>query len=148
MTDATGEPHFKRADLGRFLDIKYAKDVYRDIDTISRESLLKVGRLSLAPSQRQNGHDMFVDLDAALEIVVRSRKPKTVELVKWLTHKGVEKVAEEHQKAIDEKDMQIALLDDDLAGSQDLVRQLEYNNIGLQGEIRAKDQELAVSRPR
>ena len=27
MTDATGEPHFKRADLGQFLDIKYAKDV-------------------------------------------------------------------------------------------------------------------------
>ena len=79
---------------------------------------------------------------------MRSRKPKAVELVKWLTRKGVEKVAEEHQKAIDEKDMQIALLDDDLAGSQDLVRQLEYNNIGLQGEIRAKDQEHAVSRPR
>ena len=69
---------------------------------------------------------MFVDLDAALEIVVRSRKPKAVELVKWLTRKGVEKVAEEHQKAIDEKDMQIALLDDDLAGSQNLVRQFEY----------------------
>ena len=91
---------------------------------------------------------MFVDLEGALEIVVRSRKPKAVELAKWLTRKGVERVVEEHQKAIDEKDMQIALLDDDLAGSQDLVRQLEYNNIGLQGEIRAKDQELAVSRPR
>ena len=83
-----------------------------------------------------------------MEIVGRSRKPKAVVLAKWLTRKGVEKVAEEHQKAIDEKDMQIALLDDDLAGSQDLVRQPEYNNIGLQGEIRAKDQELAVSRPR
>ena len=86
---------------------------------------------------------MFVDLDAALEIVVRSRKPKAVELVKWLNRKGVEKVAEEHQKAIDEKDMQIALLDDDLAGSQDLVRQLEYTNTEFQGEIRAKDQEIA-----
>ena len=79
---------------------------------------------------------------------MRSRKPKAVELVKWLTRKGVEKVAEDHQKAIDEKDMQIALLHDDLAGSQDLVRQLKNNNIGLQGGIRAKDQELAVSRPR
>ena len=74
-----------------------------------------------------------------MEIVVRSRKPKAVELVKWLTRKGVKNIAEEHQKAIDEKDMQIALLDDDLAGSQDLVRQLEYNNIGLQGEIRGKE---------
>ena len=74
---------------------------------------------------------------------MRSRKPKAVELVKWLTCKGVEKVAEEHQKAIDEKDMQITLLDDDLAGSQDLDRQLEYTNTEFQGEIRAKNQEIA-----
>ena len=100
---------------------------------------------------------------------MRSRKPKAVELTKWLTRKGVEKVVEdrqkaidaerhkvqEKQKAIDEKDMQIALLDDDLAKkdmhlteSKDLVRQLEYGNTGLQGEIRAKDQELAVLRQR
>ena len=39
--------------------------------------------------------------------------------------------------------MQIALLDDDLTESQDLVRQLEFNNTGLQGEIRAKDQQIA-----
>ena len=103
----------------------------------------------------ENPHDAFVDLEAALEIVVRSRKPKAVELTKWLTRKGIDKLVDEHQKAIDaerckkehqkaidEKDMQIALLDDDLLNSQDLVRQLEYNNTGLQGEIRAKDQEI------
>ena len=39
--------------------------------------------------------------------------------------------------------MQIALHDNDLTESQDLVRQLEYNKTGLQGEIRAKDQEIA-----
>ena len=55
----------------------------------------------------------------------------------------VDKMIDEKQKAIDEKDMQIALLDDDLTESQDLVRQLEFNNTGLQGEIRAKDQQIA-----
>ena len=45
---------------------------------------------------------------------------------------------------IDEKDMQIALLDDDL--TENLVRELEFNNTELEGEIRAKDQELAVLR--
>ena len=61
----------------------------------------------------------------------------------------MEKVVEEHQKAIEEKqwaiherDIQIALLDDDLAGSQEHARQLEFNNTGLQSEIRAKDQEI------
>ena len=125
------------------------KATYRDTSTVSRK-LLSKGVISTHPSQRQNDHDAFVDLDGALEIVVRSRKPKAVELTMWLTRKGVEKVAEEHQKAmeekqraIDEKDMQIALLDDDLAGSQDLVKQLEFNNTGMQGEIRAKDQQIA-----
>ena len=91
----------------------------------------------------ENPHDAFVDLEAALEIVVRSKKPKAVELVKWLTRKGVEKVVEEHQKAIDEKDMQIALLDDNLADVQEHARQLGFNNTGMQGEIRAKDQQIA-----
>ena len=55
--------------------------------------------------QGQNDHDAFVDLEAALEIVVRSRKPGAVELVRWLTRKGVEKVVQEHQQAIKERDM-------------------------------------------
>ena len=89
----------------------------------SRGSLLssRVDSESI-PLQRQNDHDAFVDLEGALEIVVRSRKPKAVKLVRWLVRKGMEKVTQEHQKAmeekqrgIDEKDMQIALLDDDLA---------------------------------
>ena len=60
-----------------------------------------------------------------------------------MTRKSVEKIAEQHQKAIDEKDMQIALLDNDLTESQDLVRQLEFNNTRLQAEIRVKDQQIA-----
>ena len=163
LTDATSAPRFKRADLGRFLGMANIRSRFNDIATVSRSEIAAGG---VGPGytllQGQNDHDAFVDLEGALEIVVRSRKPKAVELTKWLTRKGVEKVVEdrqkavqEKQKAIDEKDMQIALLDDDLAKkdmhlteSKDLVRQLEYGNTGLQGEIRAKDQELAVLRQR
>ena len=141
LTDANDAPHFKRADLGRFLGIVDVRHNFKNT-TVSRSEIAADGGETPSLLQSQNDHDAFVDLDAALEIVVRSRKPKAVELVKWLTRKGVEKVAEDRQKAIDEKDMQIALLDDDLTESQDLVRQLEYNNTGLQGEIRAKDQEI------
>ena len=42
---------------------------------------------------------------------------------------------EAHQQAIEEKDATIALLNDDL-------KNREYENLGLQGEIRAKDQTL------
>ena len=138
LSDAKGVSHFKRADLGRYLGLKCIAEMFRNVSTISRKLLS-----SRVDFQSQNDHDAFVDLEGALEIVVRSRKPKAVKLVKWLTHKGVEKIAQEHQKAINEKDMQIALLDDDLTESHDLVRQLEFNNIGMQGEIRAKDQQIA-----
>ena len=39
--------------------------------------------------------------------------------------------------------MQIALLDDDIAVYQDRVRQLEFNNTGMKGEIHAKDWQIA-----
>ena len=47
------------------------------------------------------------------------------------------KMKEDHQQAIEEKDAAIALLNDDLQNRK-------YENVGLQGEIRAKDQQLAA----
>ena len=90
----------------------------------------------------KNPHDAFVELYGALEIVVKSRKLKAVELTKWLTCIGIDKLVDDHQKAMDEKDNQLALLNDNLTESENLVKKLELNNTGLQGEIRAKDQEI------
>ena len=146
---------YKRQDLGRYLKIPDIKTTYRGVATKSRLELSepKVFSKHLL-LQRRNNQDAFVDLEGALEIVVRSRKPKAVELTKWLNHKGVEKLVEDHQSALgaerQEKDMQLALLSDDLALEQEHARQLDQrvtqlqcNNTGLQGEIRAKDQEIA-----
>ena len=44
---------------------------------------------------------------------------------------------EKHQQAIKEKDATITLLNDDL-------KNREYKNVGLQGDIRAKDQQIAA----
>ena len=44
---------------------------------------------------------------------------------------------EEHQQANEEKDATIALLNDDL-------KICEYENVGLQGETRAKDDQIAA----
>ena len=56
-----------------------------------------------------------------------------------MAHKeGMEEIQEEHQQAIVEKDSTIALLNDDL-------KNREYESYdGLQGEIRAKDQQIAA----
>ena len=90
--------------------------------------------MGLTPSlgRTKNPPDIFINLNGSIEIAVRSKKPKAVALVKWLTKKGMEKIQEEHQQVIEEKDATIALLNDD--------RNRKYENQGLQGEIRAKDQ--------
>ena len=82
--------------------------------------------------------------------LTRCGKPEAESFMEWVVEevlpREVRKLAaaiEEKQRAIDERDMQIALLDDDLTESQDLVRHLEFHNTGMQGEIRAKDQEIA-----
>ena len=135
LSDANAALHFKRADLGRYLGLVNVKATYRDISTVSRK-LLSNGLISPHPLlQSQNDHDAFVDLEGALEIVVRSRKPKAVALTKWLTRKGVEKIAEENRKVISGKDMQIALLDDDLTDAQQSVVVLEHDNLELQAEV-------------
>ena len=148
ISNAEGLLQFKRADLGRFLGLVDIRAAYRDVKTTSRKLLIPHASDACLPKDK-NDQDAFIDLDGALEIVVRSKKPKAVELVKWLTRKGVEKLVEDHQKTIeekqktiDEKDMHIALLSDDFLLEQKHARQLEFNNVGLQGEIRAMDQEL------
>ena len=119
LTDATGVSNFKRSDLGRFLGISDMRYNFKNI-AIQPRSGISEEDANVTPSLRKsrNSNDIFVDFDGALEIVVRSRKPK-VELVKWLTRKGVEKVVQEKQRelmqAVEEKDMQLALLSDDPA---------------------------------
>ena len=46
-------------------------------------------------------------------------------------------IQEKHQKAIEENNAAIALLNDDL-------KNREYENMDLQGEIRAKNQQIAA----
>ena len=90
----------------------------------------------------KNPHDAFVNLDSALEIAVRSRKPKAVALVKWLVKKGVEMLQEKHQIQTEEKDAAIALLNDDLKAERHKVQHvgkelvnLEHKNCELQNEV-------------
>ena len=98
--------------------------------------------MGLTPSlgRTKKPHDIFINLDGSIEMVVRSKRPKAVALVKWLSKKGMEKI-EEHQQAIEEKNATIALLYDDL-------KNRKYGNVGLLVEIRAKDQQIAALQKR
>ena len=49
----------------------------------------------------------------------------------------IEEIQENHRQAIEKKDATIALLNDDL-------KNREYENLGLQGEMKARDQQIAA----
>ena len=49
----------------------------------------------------------------------------------------IERIQEKHRRVVEEKDATIELLNDDL-------KNREYENVGLQGKIRAKDQQIAA----
>ena len=129
------QPWFKRADLGRYLGIVDIRHMLKIIKTTPRLEIMgSVQNPSLG--KRKNPHNAFVNLDSALEIAVRSRKPKAVALVKWLVKKSVEKLQEEHQIQTEEKDAAIALLNDDLDAEQHKVQDVGKQLVDLEHENR------------
>ena len=161
LLDEENQPWFKRAHVGKFLELYDIESSLRHLDECEERARSSFNPLPCStrcwtgPKNQQNRTDKFLSAYGVMHVVVNSRKSKGKELKDWILRdvipRGVNKLMEEeHQKAIDEKqkaieekDMQLALLNDDLTESENLVRELEFNNTGLQGEIRAKDQEIA-----
>ena len=84
LSDANGVPHFKRADLGRFLGIVDIRHSFKNIATKSRSEIRKPGDTLL---RGQNDHDVFLTLDDAMEIIVRSNKPKAIDILEKMGSK-------------------------------------------------------------
>ena len=78
-------------------------------------------------------------------VIAKSKKGKGKSLkdhiLKDIVPRGlaarIEEIQKKHQQAIKGKDATISLFNDDL-------KDREYGNVGLQGEIRAKDQQIAA----
>ena len=85
--------------------------------------------------KRKNPHDVFVNLDGAIYIPTNSKKEKAATLISWFVKKGVEKLQEEHQIQIEEKDAAISLLNDDLEDVNKQLVDLEHENRELQNEV-------------
>ena len=92
----------------------------------------------MTPSLRKtkNSHDIFINFDGSIEMAVRSKKPKAVTLVKWLTKKGIEKIQEEHQQAITGRDNQIQALELTNEKHQQEILRLNEEIDGLIGNRR------------
>ena len=102
---------FKRADLGKYLGIRNKRDNFKAFPLHHAHPRSKTEGVGVTDTlgKVKNPHNIFIILDSAIEITVRSKKPSA--LVKWLTKKGVEKIQEEHQQAITGRDNQIQALE-------------------------------------
>ena len=93
LSDEQNQLLFKRADLGKYLGIRNIRDNFKESSSHHAHPLSEIegvchtGTLGRA----KNSYDIFINFDASIEMTVRSKKPKAVALVKWLTKKGIEK---------------------------------------------------------
>ena len=112
LFDNRNQPLFKRSDLGKCLGIRHIRDNFKEFSLHHARSKSEIeGVGTTDPLGRTKiSHDIFINLDSAIEIVVRSKKPKAVVLAKWLTKKGIEEIQEEDQQAITGCDSQIQVL--------------------------------------
>ena len=154
LVDNREQNWFKRAHIGQFLGITR---IITSTAKLSEEDIRSPaffqagGRIHSMdfPREHAQGHDFFISLTSALYVTVKSRKDKGKALkehiLKDIVPRGfnirIEETQEKHQQVIEEKDATIALLNDDL-------KNRKYENVGLQGEIRAKDQQIAALQKR
>ena len=104
LYDINNQPWFKRADLGRYLGIIKIRDSFTNFQAEflkRREEILGAGSTG-SLGRYKNSTDIFLSIDGAIEVAVRSNKPMASELARWLARKGVEKIQEDHQLTIED----------------------------------------------
>ena len=146
LFDEQNQPLFERADLGKCPGLENIKNNLKDLPSHNTRLRLDLERDSQAsPLGRMKNP---INLDGSIEMAIRSKKPIAVALVKWLSKKDVEKIQEEHQQAIEEKDNQIKALehtnekhqqcieekDTTIALLNDDLKNREHDNVALQGQ--------------
>ena len=115
LFDDRNQPWFKCADLGRYLGIvKVKNSIHIPSHFMCKRQDIEGDCCTVSLGKRKTPHDAFVNLDDAIYIATNSKKEKAAALISWLVKKVVEKLQEEHQRQMEEKDAAIALLNDDL----------------------------------
>ena len=81
-------------------------------------------------------------------MAVRSKKSKAVSSVKWLIKKGVEKIQEEHQQAIEEKDNQIKALEHTNEKHQQCIEKKDTTIALLNDDLKNREHDNVALQPR
>ena len=107
-----------------------------------RADIEKGGAPTISLGRSKKLRNMFTTLDAAITIFCRSYKLKTAKLVRWLVKKSVEKLIEDKQYVIEEKNALLPLVSGDLQDRDKQVQAIKHANVGLLGNIHEKDQKI------
>ena len=78
LFDEQNQPLFKRADLGKYLDIRNIRDNFKDFPshyTLLRSEIEDVVLYSTLGSTK-NPHHIFINLDGSIEMAVQYKNPR------------------------------------------------------------------------
>ena len=81
----------------------------------------------------KNPQVVVIELDAAIEMAVQTKKSKAYILYK---------IQKEHQQAIEEHEQAVVLLKDNLRICDKQIQAIKYENVGSQSETHAKDKQI------
>ena len=144
IVDENGNPWFKRAHVGKFLNLEDIRTSTRDLASEDQNTRTSLAARHTMPGQfKGQDHNNFLSVYGVMYAIINSRKERGKELKEWilkdiiprgLKDKMIE-MKEEHRQAIEEKEAALALLNDELQA-------IQFENVGLQGEIKAKDKTI------
>ena len=74
LFDEQNQPLFKRADLGKYLDIENIKNNFKDFPLLHTHprSEIEGHDLTIPLEKTKNHHDIFINLDGSIEMAVQS----------------------------------------------------------------------------
>ena len=107
ILDKENHPWFKRAHVGKFLEVAYIHTSLKGLDRVESRQRSVFGADCRSttgwsgPKEEQNKTDIFLSVYGVMYVIVNSRKPKGKELREWILN---EVIPRGFNKMIEEKD--------------------------------------------
>ena len=148
FVDSEEQNWFKQAHVGKLLGIENIRTSLNGLgkcEMLTRQELVPT-RCSTAswsvPKDQQNKMDKFLSFFVVMYFIANSKKDKGKGLkdhiLKDIVPRGldarIEQIQEKHRQVIEEKDVAIALLNDDLKNRDNQMQAMKYDNVALQAQ--------------
>ena len=126
LFDTRNQPWFKQVHVGEYIAIANMRDATSKIDPEDKKSRaeITVARTdgSYTHPKHAKLHDDFLSVNGVTTVLLNSRKQRARQVAAWhiseIIPRGFNARIEEHQLAIEDKDAQLALTNDDLTAIQ------------------------------